>query len=773
VVLSEVNGMTARGRFLAALSLWGLMVLSAQPIGEAATGTFTFGSAGNVTSFPYNGTAIPNVTIGDLTKVGATSSSSSGNFRASNWALDGSPVGGLTGAPDLGKYFQFTITADTGFSFDLDSLTFGFGRSSTGPRSSQWRSSIDNYAAPISSYSSLGTSGLFSQSAGALSFIADTDATSGTNVVLDLAGSSAGYRGLSTVGLRWYGYHAEATGGTGGFQGPLSFAVTVASNQPVGPDNPPIGSYDPPIDYYATATGTGAALKAQLNEIIDDHVVFSYNEARSILQVTDADPATPGNMLLVYDRVSLDVAAINPGGSIPGWDNGISWNREHTWPDSRGLGGSGPDYSDLHHLRPATPSVNSSRGNKNFGGAYGQPYGAVSDGGNLWYPGDADAGMIARHEFYMATRYDGADALTIDLELFPGDPSGATGLGSLTRMVEWHYQAVPGEFELRRNQIIYSDYQRNRNPYIDRPEFVWSVFVDQENDSQLHVGSAPAADGGSTLTVDLGRVIVGGEVPAAQNVTLHHNGFDGTYFEVTASAGATSSITGRFNAFPINSIGTAARTLAVGLDASTATAGPKSGTVTITNLDVTTEGGAGRGGNDADDVITTSFAVLSHATPSFLGSGTSSILTLDFGTLVQGDPTSTLSFDIFNLAGGLGSEWTAALDLDSIVKNDPAGVFSSTISPFAELAAESSTSVTVSMSTALLGSFSGSLLLNLSDEDLPGATTSSMTVSVQGAVVVPEPAGMVLAAVGLLVVGASLRTLPREQSRACGLLSAW
>ena len=27
-----------------------------------------------------------------------------------------------------------------------------------------------------------------------------------------------------------------------------------------------------------------------------------------------------------------------------------------------------------------------------------------------WYPGDADAGMIARQQFYMAVRYDGTEA---------------------------------------------------------------------------------------------------------------------------------------------------------------------------------------------------------------------------------------------------------------------------------------------------------------------------------------------------------------------------
>lgn len=168
-----------------------------------------------------------------------------------------------------------------------------------------------------------------------------------------------------------------------------------------------LAAYDPPANYYDTATGTGATLKSQLHDIIDGQTVYSYGDARSILQVTDADPNNPGHILLVYNRASLDVSTINPGGSIPGWDAGVSWNREHTWPKSREVGSSGPDYSDLFNLRPADPSINTSRSNKNYGGAYGQPYGAVYDGGNMWYPGNADAGMIARQEMYMAVRYDG------------------------------------------------------------------------------------------------------------------------------------------------------------------------------------------------------------------------------------------------------------------------------------------------------------------------------------------------------------------------------
>jgi endonuclease I len=40
------------------------------------------------------------------------------------------------------------------------------------------------------------------------------------------------------------------------------------------------------------------------------------------------------------------------------------WNREHLWPKSYGVGYTGPDFSDLHHLRPADWGVNAARGNK-------------------------------------------------------------------------------------------------------------------------------------------------------------------------------------------------------------------------------------------------------------------------------------------------------------------------------------------------------------------------------------------------------------------------
>lgn len=520
------------------------------------------------------------------------------------------------------------------------------------------------------------------------------------------------------------------------------------------------GPYDAPASYYNTATGTGSTLKTQLNDIIDGHTVVSYDSARTALQVTDADPNNPGHILLVYNRVSLDVSVINPGGPIPGWDAGLSWNREHTWADSRGLGGSGPDYPDLHHLRPSTPSVNGSRGNLNFGGAYGQPYGSVNDGGTFWYPGDADAGLIARSEFYMATRYDGADANTIDLELQPGNPTTAQGLGNLNRMVEWHYQAVPDDFELRRNDVIYDTYQNNRNPFVDHPEFVWSVFKDQMNDSQLYVGAAPAADGSSSTSVDFGQVLVGASTPGPQNVTLHRNGNDGSYFEVSTAGDATSNINGRLNAFAINNTGSDSKTLTVGLNTTTATAGLKSGTVTIDNLDITTQGGAGVGANDDIDVVNLALTVLDHAEPSFDGLLALDSLVHDFGAITQGAPMPTFNFDIFNLEAT--DMLTVGLDFDSLFGSGHTSILSTDLATFggaSALAAGSSNGYLATFNTSIPGTFSATYTLDFSDKDLPGAMQlGGLTLTLMGSIVaVPEPSTVGLAAIGLVLCALARR----------------
>jgi len=514
--------------------------------------------------------------------------------------------------------------------------------------------------------------------------------------------------------------------------------------------------YDPPPTYYNAATGTGATLKSQLHTIVKTGAVaLSYDSARSNLQITDADPNNPGHMLSVYDRASINVAAINPGGTIPGWDSGATWNREHTWPQSRGITSTNPpDGTDLFELRPSSSSENGSRSNLNFGGAYGQTFGRVIDNGvTVWYPGDADAGMIAREEFFMATRYDGTESGTTDLELAAGNPaSGGALLGDLNRLVEWNYAAPPDDFERRRNQIIYADYQHNRDPYTDHPEWVWSVFVNQTNNSQIAIaGAAVGSDGSSTKSLDFGRVLVGGNVPGPQSITLNKNGTDGTYYQVTASGDATSTLSGRYNAFRTNQIDS--KTFSVGLNTTTATAGLRTGNVTIDNLDITTGAGAGHGAGDADDAVNMSLTVLDHANASFAGVSDSNTLTFDFGTVALGSGIHDSNFSLYNLMATAG--FTAPLDLVDIASSGDSSILTTSLGLFDNLDAGASHPFSAGLSATSIGHFAATYFLTLSDDtSLAGAVGGQqLQLNLRGNVAsVPEPSTLVLAGIALLFV---------------------
>ncbi len=193
------------------------------------TATYTFtGTTGNVSSFAYNGTVYDGITPSDIVKVGVTTSSSTGNFRATNWAIDPGTIGDLDGVVDLGKYIGFTIDAVSGYKFTVTSINFGVGRSSTGIRQSEWRGSDDSYGSIINNYTTL-NAGL-TNDAGVLT---NPDVNSSwTANVLEPGASYIDI--LTSAGFRYYLYNAEGTAGTAGLQGAITISGTfqVASGDP-------------------------------------------------------------------------------------------------------------------------------------------------------------------------------------------------------------------------------------------------------------------------------------------------------------------------------------------------------------------------------------------------------------------------------------------------------------------------------------------------------------------------------------------------------------
>ena len=259
---------------------------------------------------------------------------------------------------------------------------------------------------------------------------------------------------------------------------------------------------DAPAGYYNSTNGlTGPALRTELHRLVKTpHVSLTYSATRAALEVCDQDPASANNVILIYTRRSEPKT--NFVHSPP--QNTTEWNREHLWPNSRGIVDDGADYADLFNLRPADVDVNADRGNMPFEESDtvglivpGSPEAPqTSHDADSWEPPPAVKGDIARAMFYMALRYD-ADGpqepdlnLTDNMALITGN---APYMGRLTTLLLWHLEDPVSPAEMLRNDLVQTK-QGNRNPFIDRPSWVKDIYGDP-----LYLTGTPAP-GQVTLT---------------------------------------------------------------------------------------------------------------------------------------------------------------------------------------------------------------------------------------------------------------------------------
>lgn len=282
----------------------------------------------------------------------------------------------------------------------------------------------------------------------------------------------------------------------------------------------PIDVINTPDDYYATAIGlSGDALKQALHDIIDEDTKLTYSEARDALKIIEEDPNNAGKVVLFYTGWLDDVDDF--GGNVS------QWNREHVWAQSHGDFGTGRGPgTDLHNLRPTDVSVNGARGNLDFDNG-GTEYidgdgatGCLKDG-DSWEPRNAVKGDVARVLFYMATRYETEDGFG-DFELtenIPSSPNKEELHGKLSVLLQWHKNDPIDEYELRRNNAIFADYQHNRNPFVDHPEFVDYIWGNIQAPQALTITSVMYSNG--HLYLYSNREIA--KLPDASQFTISYN----------------------------------------------------------------------------------------------------------------------------------------------------------------------------------------------------------------------------------------------------------
>lgn len=265
--------------------------------------------------------------------------------------------------------------------------------------------------------------------------------------------------------------------------------------------------------YYGRVnTSSPDQLRCSLHQAIRGHTAYPYSGSGTstwtILEIADEDPANPDRIVDAYRNRSYA-----KGQDRAGTGSGITYNREHTWPNSLGFGSATGDlglphapYTDTHMLYLSDTGYNSDRGNMPYadcsGGSCGERPTEANNGrggGSGTYPGNSNwfqgpngnqgsfqawsarKGDMARAVMYMAIRYEGGDhpvngqsepdlELTDNRALIVPTSASPAYMGRLSTLLEWHQADPPDAAERARNEVVFN-FQGNRNPFIDHPEW--------------------------------------------------------------------------------------------------------------------------------------------------------------------------------------------------------------------------------------------------------------------------------------------------------------
>ncbi len=313
---------------------------------------------------------------------------------------------------------------------------------------------------------------------------------------------------LLSVGL--LGLATTALAGT--FLHPHVVHETKASETSADWNNPASATSSDYGTYYNGITGTsGMTLKDQLTDLIDGHTVVSYDGLYDLYKTSDNRPEDN----TVFDMYGdFHFSHSKTCGNYK--NEGDCFNREHSVPKSW-FNEKSPMYSDAFHLYPTDGKVNGMRSNYAFGEVSSASYSytfknditGVSKKGNskrsgysgvVFEPADCYKGDFARTYFYFATRYkDIMGTMSGDGQVHFTSSTTYCNLTEYSKdlFLDWHRADPVSKKEIVRNNAVYAK-QKNRNPFIDHPEYVEAIW----GDTPIGAGSVSLSQ--STLSMEYG-----------------------------------------------------------------------------------------------------------------------------------------------------------------------------------------------------------------------------------------------------------------------------
>lgn len=273
---------------------------------------------------------------------------------------------------------------------------------------------------------------------------------------------------------------------------------------------------DMPEGYYNGIDGLkDAELKGAIRTCIRKHDSIPYGSGigKTWEVFYYSDRNEEGDMMDMYCDTWYKVN--NPG------DVATGCNIEHSFAKSWWGGGKNAAYMDCYHLNPSNSTANGARGNYPLGNVVNltktagslkigtQHHEALNEDFSIFEPKDEYKGDFARAYMYMATCYGKDKNGNIDIvcKQYNGWRVDNKDVGSKFAMqndnylefqpweqeviIQWHRQDPVSVKEIKRADAV-SDFQHNRNPYIDYPylaEYIWGKMAGKAVDMSHLVSS--------------------------------------------------------------------------------------------------------------------------------------------------------------------------------------------------------------------------------------------------------------------------------------------
>lgn len=277
-------------------------------------------------------------------------------------------------------------------------------------------------------------------------------------------GSGTGFTPRGIIANQNYHFAVYAYNGPAGFE---NYKTTIPAIGNVTSQGEQIGNY------YSGINSGSSTFLSDLSALINPHTVVSYfNYKTTVMNQFEIRDTTNGQSFVtcVYS------------GERKVFDEPFDWtaqgySREHTYshswmPTFPANNPELPEYSDQHNLWPTNlQQANTPRSNlplMDIDGTIVFTYleGRVGYSGNqlVYEPRPAQKGNAARSIFYMATAYNSQGGNNWQIPANQSQESLKT----------WHYNDLPDNYEIARNEFIFSK-QANRNPYVDSVNFACHV----------------------------------------------------------------------------------------------------------------------------------------------------------------------------------------------------------------------------------------------------------------------------------------------------------